>query len=117
MVKPLRNELEKCSSSANQFRLKILSALCQMQSVMGVVDLGYFYYKFLQNKQGTVVLSCVNDIKVSHKQSRYATPKIIPTFRFPRTESQKCVAAELSMGSAAEDPTEIVAHQRRQHHQ
>lgn len=65
IVKALRNEMEKYSSSVNQFRLKLLSAICQMQSAMGLKDLGSFYYKSLQDSHGTVVLSCINYIKVS----------------------------------------------------
>lgn len=65
IVKALRNEMEKYSSSVNQFRLKLLSAISQMQSAIGLKDLGYFYFKSLQDSQGTVVLSCINYIKVS----------------------------------------------------
>ncbi|XP_037039396.1 ankyrin repeat and fibronectin type-III domain-containing protein 1-like isoform X2 [Bradysia coprophila] len=63
IVKAMRNEIEKHSSSTSQFRLKILSAISQMQSVMGLKDLGFVYYKFLQDSQGTVVISFVNHIK------------------------------------------------------
>lgn len=65
VVKALRNEMEKYSSSVNQFRLNLLSALSQMQSAMGIKDLGFFYYKFLQDANGTAVLTCINSIKVN----------------------------------------------------
>lgn len=56
-LKSFRASLERNSSSATQFRLKVLSALLQMQSVLGLADLGQFYYKLLRDSQGTIVIS------------------------------------------------------------
>ncbi|KAG4078322.1 hypothetical protein HA402_013032 [Bradysia odoriphaga] len=63
IVKAMRNEIEKHSSTTSQFRLKILSAITQMQSAMGLKDLGFVYYRFLHDSQGTIVISFVNHIK------------------------------------------------------
>ncbi|KAJ6636312.1 Ankyrin repeat and fibronectin type-III domain-containing protein 1 [Pseudolycoriella hygida] len=81
IVKALRNETEKYSSTGNQFRIKFLSALCQMQSIMGIKDLGCFYFKPLQDSEGTIVISCVNSIKnpksISVLNSRWISLKKI----------------------------------------
>ncbi|KAL5285155.1 ANKFN1 family protein [Megaselia abdita] len=56
-LKSFRASLERNSSSATQFRLKVLNALLQMQSVLGLADLGQFYHKLLRDPQGTIVIS------------------------------------------------------------
>lgn len=56
-LKSFRASLERNSSSAIQFRLKVVNALLQMQSVLGLADLGQFYYKLLRDSQGTIVIS------------------------------------------------------------
>lgn len=56
-LKSFRASLERNSSSATQFRLKLLNSVLQMQSVLGLVDLGQFYYKLLRDSQGTIVIS------------------------------------------------------------
>ncbi|KAL9894742.1 ankyrin repeat and fibronectin type III domain containing protein wide awake isoform 2-T2 [Glossina fuscipes fuscipes] len=62
-VKSLRTDMERNLTSANHFRTKLLSAVCQMQSVLSFNDLGQLYYKPLRDSQGTVVLSCIQSVK------------------------------------------------------
>ncbi|XP_044315137.1 uncharacterized protein LOC108041180 isoform X1 [Drosophila rhopaloa] len=62
-VKSLRSDMERNLTSAVQFRTKLLSAVCQMQSALGITDLGQLYYKPLKDAQGTVVLTCVQSVK------------------------------------------------------
>lgn len=56
-LKSFRASLDRNSSSATQFRLKVVNALLLMQSVLGLADLGQFYYKLLRDSQGTIVIS------------------------------------------------------------
>ncbi|KAH8382787.1 hypothetical protein KR009_005240 [Drosophila setifemur] len=62
-VKSLRTDMERNLTSAVHFRTKLLSAVCQMQSALGLTDLGQLYYKPLKDAQGTVVLTCVQTVK------------------------------------------------------
>uniref|UniRef100_A0A182JU75 Ras-associating domain-containing protein n=1 Tax=Anopheles christyi TaxID=43041 RepID=A0A182JU75_9DIPT len=62
-VKLLRMDMERNASSAIHFRTKLLSAACQMQSALSIIDLGQLFYRPLRDVHGTVVLSCVNCIK------------------------------------------------------
>ncbi|XP_032578575.1 uncharacterized protein LOC6607470 isoform X2 [Drosophila sechellia] len=62
-VKSLRSDMERNLTSAVHFRTKLLSAVCQMQSALGITDLGQLYYKPLRDAQGTVVLTCVQSVK------------------------------------------------------
>ncbi|XP_037872636.1 ankyrin repeat and fibronectin type-III domain-containing protein 1 isoform X1 [Bombyx mori] len=75
-VKSLRSDMEKHTSSSIHFRLKLLTAAAQMQSALGVQDLGQLFHKPLRDSHGTVVLSCVNSVKsaksVSALNSRWA---------------------------------------------
>lgn len=64
-VKSLRTDMEKNATSAVHFRTKLLAAACQMQSALCVQDLGQLYHRPLRDNHGTVVLSCVNQVKVS----------------------------------------------------
>lgn len=56
--------MEKKSTSAIHFRTKLLTAIYQMQSALGITDLGQFYHKPLKDSHGTVVLSCILNVKV-----------------------------------------------------
>lgn len=58
--------MERNPTSAIHFRTKLLSAACQMQSALCITDLGQLFHKPLKDSQGTVVLSTVNCVKVSH---------------------------------------------------
>ncbi|KAH8359434.1 hypothetical protein KR093_006563 [Drosophila rubida] len=62
-VKSLRTDMERNLSSPVHFRTKLLSAVCQMQSALGITDLGQLYYKPLRDAQGTVVLTCVQSVR------------------------------------------------------
>ncbi|XP_060650816.1 ankyrin repeat and fibronectin type-III domain-containing protein 1 isoform X7 [Drosophila nasuta] len=62
-VKSLRSDMERNLTSPVHFRTKLLSAVCQMQSALGITDLGQLYYKPLRDAQGTVVLTCVQSVK------------------------------------------------------
>lgn len=73
-VKTLRQDMEKSHSSSNvHFRSKLLSAVEQMQSALGIQDLGQLYYKPLRDYEGSTVLcivkyveepKCVNTLSV-----------------------------------------------------
>lgn len=59
-VKTLRLDLEKSHSSSNvHFRSKLLQTVEQMQSALGVQDLGQVYYKPLRDYEGTAVVCVV----------------------------------------------------------
>ncbi|XP_013143433.1 PREDICTED: uncharacterized protein LOC106107217 isoform X2 [Papilio polytes] len=58
-VKSLRSDMEKHTSSSVHFRLKLLTAAAQMQSALGIQDLGQLYHRPLRDAHGTVVVSCV----------------------------------------------------------
>ncbi|XP_030559426.1 uncharacterized protein LOC115761696 [Drosophila novamexicana] len=62
-VKSLRTDMERNLTSPVHFRTKLLSAVCQMQSALGINDLGQLYYKPLRDAQGTVVLTCIQSVK------------------------------------------------------
>lgn len=64
-VKLLRTDMEKKTTSAIHFRTKLLTAIYQMQSALGITDLGQFYHKPLKDSHGTVVLSCILNVKVT----------------------------------------------------
>ncbi|KPJ20964.1 Ankyrin repeat and fibronectin type-III domain-containing protein 1 [Papilio machaon] len=67
--------MEKHTSSSVHFRLKLLTAAAQMQSALGIQDLGQLYHKPLRDAHGTVVVSCVcaaRSAKVSALNSRWA---------------------------------------------
>jgi hypothetical protein len=64
-VKLLRTDMEKKAASAIHFRTKLLTAIYQMQSALGITDLGQFYHKPLKDSHGTVALSCILNVKVS----------------------------------------------------
>lgn len=79
--------MERNLTSAVHFRTKLLSAICQMQSALGLNDLGQLYYKPLRDSQGTVVLSCVQTVK-SQK-----TVSIINSRWLPINKLQKKIVA------------------------
>lgn len=76
--KLIRLEMEKNVSSTIHFRSKMLSAVIQMQSSLGIQDLGQVYYKPLKDTRGTMVLSSVNYIK-SPKSVSLLNSRWIPT--------------------------------------
>lgn len=65
--------MEKKTTSAIHFRTKLLTAIYQMQSALGITDLGQFYHKPLRDSHGTVVLSCILNVKVGVKTIQLIT--------------------------------------------
>ncbi|XP_064477839.1 ankyrin repeat and fibronectin type-III domain-containing protein 1-like isoform X2 [Ornithodoros turicata] len=73
-VKTLRQDMEKSHSSSNvHFRSKLLLAVEQMQSALGIQDLGQLYYKPLRDYEGTTTFcvikyveepKCINTLSV-----------------------------------------------------
>lgn len=67
-AKMLRKDMEKSqSSSVAHFRSRILLAIEQMQSSLGLQDLGRLFYKLLRDSEGTVVfcaIRCLPDPKM-----------------------------------------------------
>ncbi len=62
-VKALRRELEKSqSSSVAHFRSKLLQAVEQMQTSLGMQDLGKLFYKPLKDPEGTIVLCTIKNL-------------------------------------------------------
>ena len=63
-----RKDMEKSqSSSVAHFRTRILLAIEQMQSSLGIQDLGRLFYKPLRDAEGTVVfcaVKCAHDAKL-----------------------------------------------------
>ncbi|CAG2107116.1 unnamed protein product, partial [Medioppia subpectinata] len=59
-VKTLRRELDKSqSSSVAHFRSKMLSSVEQMQTFLGMQDLGRLFYKPMKDSDGTTVLCTI----------------------------------------------------------
>lgn len=56
--------MERNATSAVHFRTKLLSAAAQMQSALCITDLGQLHHKPLRDSHGTIVLACVNSVKV-----------------------------------------------------
>lgn len=65
-VKLLRADMEKKATAANHFRIKLLTAIYQMQSALGITDLGQFYHRPLKDSHGTVVFSSILRVKVRY---------------------------------------------------
>lgn len=108
--------MEKNPTSVIQFRIKLLSAICQMQSAIGVKDLGNFYYKPLKDSQGTIILSCVNNIKVSPGIHQYSLPIDYCFLSRLFSVPQKHFRSQFTMDSIKKNSKKTHASQRRQHH-
>jgi hypothetical protein len=78
----LRTDMEKKAASAIHFRTKLLTAIYQMQSALGITDLGQFYHKPLRDSHGTVVLSCILNVKVSSPICYYVIIVISPELEY-----------------------------------
>ncbi|XP_036324599.1 uncharacterized protein LOC118737893 [Rhagoletis pomonella] len=88
-VRSLRTDMERNLTSAVHFRTKLLSAVCQMQSTLGLNDLGQLFYKPLRDSHGTVVLTCIQAVK-SQK-----TVSILNSRWMPLNKLQKKIVALL----------------------
>ncbi|KAG1707502.1 Ankyrin repeat and fibronectin type-III domain-containing protein 1 [Nymphon striatum] len=63
-VKNLRQDMEKSHSSPTvHFRSKLLNAASQIQSALGIQDLGQFYHRPLKDNNGTIVMCTVRYIR------------------------------------------------------
>lgn len=105
--------MEKNPTSAVHFRTKLLSAVCQMQSALCIQDLGQLYHKPLRDSLGTVVLSCISNVKVSleyfFKYIEYSLMWI--------AEFQKCVSLKFSLDTVEQNSKETYRNTRGQQHQ
>jgi hypothetical protein len=109
-VKDLRADFEKNSLTKVQFRSKILNAVYQMQMALGINDLGQFHYKPLKDADGTVVLCCVLNIKVSSALwSSLGYRKLTETF-----SAGTKVIDESPLGAAHKTPEESFVRSRGQ---
>ncbi|XP_041977983.1 uncharacterized protein LOC121732232 isoform X2 [Aricia agestis] len=107
-VKALRCDMEKHTSSSIHFRLKLLTAAAQMQSALGLQDLGQLYHKPLRDAHGTVVLSCVSVVK-SAKAVSVLNSRWVPVAKLRRRVlSEDNTMGELLMASVHE---QIAYHQ------
>ena len=63
-VKSLRQDMEQAGSASRlPFRIKLLQAAANMQSALGVQDLGQFYHHPIKDSNGTLVFCTVRRIK------------------------------------------------------
>lgn len=81
-VKSLRTDMERNSSSAVHFRSKLLTAINQMQSTLNITDLGQLFHRPLKDSQGTVVLSCINAVKVTYTIANYISNYFFKSYLF-----------------------------------
>ncbi|XP_032596013.2 uncharacterized protein LOC6567503 isoform X2 [Drosophila grimshawi] len=100
-VKSLRSDMERNLTSPVHFRTKLLSAVCQMQSALGISDLGQLYYKPLRDAQGTVVLTCIQSVK-SQKAVSILNSRWLPVSKLQKklgTLHEDCNMNELLISS------------------
>ncbi len=64
-------ERSNASSSSVLFRGHMLSAAAQLQSALGIQDLGQLYYEPIRDQHGSTVFAIINQIKVSLLKSRW----------------------------------------------
>ncbi|RXG54385.1 Ankyrin repeat and fibronectin type-III domain-containing protein 1 [Armadillidium vulgare] len=63
-VKSLRQDMEQAGSASHlPYRIKLLQAAANMQSVLGLQDLGQFYHKPIKDSSGTYVFCTVKHVK------------------------------------------------------
>lgn len=63
-VKSLKQDMDKLSNSSSVlFRSKLLNVVAQLQSALGVQDLGQFFYKPVRDNNGSIILVTVNYIR------------------------------------------------------
>ena len=63
----MRLDLERsnASSSSVVFRGQMLNAAAQLQSALGIQDLGQVYYEPVKDQHGSTLITIINQIKVS----------------------------------------------------
>ncbi|XP_063886199.1 ankyrin repeat and fibronectin type-III domain-containing protein 1-like isoform X3 [Scylla paramamosain] len=63
-VKSLRQDMERAGSASNvPFRIKLLQAAANMQTTLGIQDLGQFYHKPIVGSNGTLVFCTTRHVK------------------------------------------------------
>lgn len=98
-VKTLRQDMEKSHSSSNvHFRSKLLQTVEQMQSALGVQDLGQVYYKPLRDYEGTAVL-CVAKYVSEPKTVSALSVRWIPLAKIQRRMPSVSDGGELPSAS------------------
>ena len=63
----MRLDLERsnASSSSVLFRGEMLNAAAQLQSALGIQDLGQVYYEPIRDQHGSTIITIINQVKVS----------------------------------------------------
>ncbi|XP_077527009.1 ankyrin repeat and fibronectin type III domain containing protein wide awake isoform X3 [Haemaphysalis longicornis] len=98
-VKTLRQDMEKSHSSSNvHFRSKLLQTVEQMQSALGVQDLGQVYYKPLRDYEGTAVV-CVAKYVSEPKTVSALSVRWIPLAKIQRRMPSVSDGGELPSAS------------------
>ncbi|GAB6025733.1 hypothetical protein CHUAL_011717 [Chamberlinius hualienensis] len=104
-VKSLRQDMDKSlSSSTVHFRSRLLQAAAQLQTALGVHDLGQFFYKPLKDSFGTIVISTichVKDVKAITALSMRWVP-ITKLLRKVTITSAETAAGDLLLSSMSE---------------
>ncbi|KAG7174880.1 Ankyrin repeat and fibronectin type-III domain-containing protein 1-like [Homarus americanus] len=63
-VKSLRQDMDRAGSASNvPFRIKLLQAAANMQTTLGIQDLGQFYHKPIVGSNGTLVFCTMRHVK------------------------------------------------------
>ncbi|XP_071527330.1 uncharacterized protein wake isoform X3 [Panulirus ornatus] len=63
-VKSLRQDMDRAGSASNvPFRIKLLQAAANMQTTLGIQDLGQFYHKPIVGSNGTLVFCTTRHVK------------------------------------------------------
>nr|XP_053655904.1 uncharacterized protein LOC128704786 [Cherax quadricarinatus] len=63
-VKSLRQDMDRAGSASNvPFRIKLLQAAANMQTTLGIQDLGQFYHKPIVGSNGTLVFCTIRHVK------------------------------------------------------
>nr|XP_006816761.1 PREDICTED: ankyrin repeat and fibronectin type-III domain-containing protein 1-like [Saccoglossus kowalevskii] len=112
-VDVLRSEMERSmSSSTVAFRSKLLQAVAQLQTVLGIQDLGQLYYQPAKDMSGSLIITTVNYIK-DPKVLQSVSLKWTPLARIQRKwigtpDSEEPSAPDLLMTSI---PEKILYHQ------
>ncbi|XP_046632316.1 uncharacterized protein LOC124311980 isoform X5 [Daphnia pulicaria] len=107
-VKTLRQDMERSSSSANaHFRIKLLQAAAQLQSALGLQDLGQLHYQPLKDSQGTLVISStchLANIKAvpSSLNFKWLPLSKLQQRRVVTTNEQESTASDLLLASLQE---------------
>ncbi|XP_069999983.1 ankyrin repeat and fibronectin type-III domain-containing protein 1 isoform X4 [Penaeus vannamei] len=63
-VKSLRQDMERAGSASTvPFRIKLLQAAANMQTTLGIQDLGQFHHKPIKDSNGTLVFCTIRHVK------------------------------------------------------